>query len=1603
MFWLSNFVSIRNKTLLSISILICLFSSTYLVSQELSVGLFYDDDYVNTCENSSCEAYTLKNFLESINYNVHTFEGTDSASLFDGLSCHEVFFLPESEAGDFANDINPNGGGEVIRDYVNTGGLMFIMGSDGLNQSSSNSAENINALFNLNIQNAAFTSSGYTYLNQGANISFLGSLPDSVRSFTTTNFIFGLPANAEIIYELEQDKVSVVEIPYGDGRIVYLGWSFFNGGPTGNQGPDNWSNLIQVLIREWADETQFPDCFSCDVEAPFRTVGNNIIRFLDADGNTSFDESDFEGSYDDNCGEYDISIVSDRELNCSNSYDQEIHLEVTDRVGNVLLDTFDVRLIDTVKPEFSSFPNDVTIECKFPEEAQEIDSTEQVITVNETLDLDSLDIYNYTFSTQVYPTGSVLDHVEFYINGSFNDLGELWIRVKDEFGNSSLLFNGNCEGQQDINTWFSDQGVDLDCGEITSGNIKFLSDNRDLNVFDNGPISPTYTFDIVNLGSLEGQVLSLGIKVFFTSDLSFPTIDEACSYSINYSDNDSRTTCPTGVIVRTFTVMDESGNSNQRNQIIRIEDTQEVEITYPDDYYIDCVNGINYQDSLLPEHLPPGFNEPIVFDDCREYHFNYSDRVVRSCGSHNIEIERTWVVQSDCEPTVQYQHKQNLAIIDEDAPVIDTVEPYVVFVDEVTCLSGGNFYFPSVDDLLIYDCSDNINVDMRVIDSFGVQFREDELMAGMYFVEISAVDPCGNRGIRLVPVELVDVSPPVIQCRTDIFEVPLNQLGNAQICGSILLTNVDENCSIKRYQMSFSPTFNNDDDDCLFIDCDDMGSTRTVYVRAEDISGNADVCTARIRVVDREAPQLLCSDIILPCNEPFDPLNYPFPSAMDNCDATPTVDCLPFRFIGNQCDSTYVRQCFTYDDDNNRSIPCDQFLTRIDTFSTSVFWPEEVVELNCGGDTGPANTGEPIIQSSCGLFTTTYTDNQFSLCGAANLFGIDRRWVVRNTCTNESFSFDQEVLVTDLDPPRFVFPTDSIFEVEIIDFDCETTVSITPEAIDDCTTGVTYSNSISGSSRELTGTFEIGDHAVVFYAEDLCGNVDSLEVIVRVTENKNPYVACESGLTFFMNQVGFVDLYPEDILDTAFDLCTEYEDLDFFISKVLPNGQDIGRQPKIRFECQDLGLNPVRLFARDNSKNISVCDVQVNVIDTFRLCPNGDFYDISGMIFNEDRIVIGGATAYINNVPLTGFDNGNNGDYLARALPRDSIYEIAIQKDTDHDNGVTALDLALIQQSQLRLRELGSPYRIIAADVNNDEKISVLDLIRIRSLLLGIVSEFPDVPSWRFVPESFEFINPLNPFENPIHYADTVLLGGESIQDFNFIGMKMGDVNNSAERFLTSNSTSDRAEYLDFDVLYRRIGESKIELSFELPTDWISGQMYVEFDRQLMQDITWNTEGMNADLYYFDDNKLHFVWNKYLEEELGSLSFIVDLYSPEELEKLIQLREDKKSLGAKTLWSEQEIALNFIEIKGDNSSKEECITIAPTLWSNGFRIVNRCGDKELKTMKIFNLSGQLFDELVLNSSESIDYDNPDLSTGLYLIQLEDENGIHLHFRTIKVN
>ncbi|MCC6281310.1 MAG: T9SS type A sorting domain-containing protein [Saprospiraceae bacterium] len=86
---------------------------------------------------------------------------------------------------------------------------------------------------------------------------------------------------------------------------------------------------------------------------------------------------------------------------------------------------------------------------------------------------------------------------------------------------------------------------------------------------------------------------------------------------------------------------------------------------------------------------------------------------------------------------------------------------------------------------------------------------------------------------------------------------------------------------------------------------------------------------------------------------------------------------------------------------------------------------------------------------------------------------------------------------------------------------------------------------------------------------------------------------------------------------------------------------------------------------------------------------------------------------------------------------------------------------------------------MIAADANRSGSITTFDIVEFRKMILGIYDELPNNTSWRFVDKDYVFPNPANPFQTLFpENISTEDVQGDHLSD-DFVGVKIGDVNNT--------------------------------------------------------------------------------------------------------------------------------------------------------------------------------------------------------------------------------
>ncbi|MFN0013274.1 MAG: hypothetical protein ACKVU2_01885 [Saprospiraceae bacterium] len=328
-----------------------------------------------------------------------------------------------------------------------------------------------------------------------------------------------------------------------------------------------------------------------------------------------------------------------------------------------------------------------------------------------------------------------------------------------------------------------------------------------------------------------------------------------------------------------------------------------------------------------------------------------------------------------------------------------------------------------------------------------------------------------------------------------------------------------------------------------------------------------------------------------------------------------------------------------------------------------------------------------------------------------------------------------------------------------------------------------------------------GNHRIRWIADDGCGNKAICEYPIRVRDCRSPELICLKGISTDMPLEKTLTLFTHDFLWDVSDNCSAVNEILIGVRKVgsgygfplLPDGTPA---QSLRYDCSELGDQPVELWAMDHAGNMNTCQTYVQVQDQFSVCANTKAA-VAGTLKTAkgDGLELADVALSVTGVQPANFfteTDQTGGFVFSNPVPFGSGFVLTPEKNDDHLNGVSTFDLSLINRHILGHEPFDSPYKNIAADVNNSRSVTTLDVIELRKAILGITQHFPGTPSWRFVDAGYVFPNPSNPFQEIFPETRTATGVQAGRLNENFIAIKIGDVNGNA---LTSSllATTERA------------------------------------------------------------------------------------------------------------------------------------------------------------------------------------------------------------------
>ena len=609
-----------------------------------------------------------------------------------------------------------------------------------------------------------------------------------------------------------------------------------------------------------------------------------------------------------------------------------------------------------------------------------------------------------------------------------------------------------------------------------------------------------------------------------------------------------------------------------------------------------------------------------------------------------------------------------------------------------------------------------------------------------------ATDECGNSNISMCPAELQIKTAPQFNCPSDV-TVECSAYSNTAnygdptiggLCGRMFTTDFTD-----------TPGLNS------------CAGTGTI-VRTHTLSLNTTVvatCEQIITLEDTIDPAFDNSpaDVSVECS------NLPDGSlvtASDECSSA-TVSFDDVRTDGACTDSYIITRTFTATDECGNEANFVQTITVEDTTNPEIMTILADIMVGCN-NVPVANTTAIVATDNCDTDVAITVSDSDPVSGdnCPNNDSFIRTFTATDNCGNSSTvsqmitiqpnpiqvtpAPNATLMCTELENYTFTPPT------VIEDITC---VGTNPVIIGPIITQTTLAN---GDIR-LVGTFTVSDDcnisvevSTTILFENCCSNV----TVTGVTST------CETDGNNTLPVTVVIDQNSDiDVAALTFTATNMADDSDIVTSQ----GSNVLILDKFKVYT---------ITVSATNTDVILCNPPINTFGCF-------VSRISGRIFNEEFIPLEEVEVELMNTEIPMSMTNVKGEYSFEDLAEQS-YTIEAHKEKDPFNGISTFDLVVMAQHVLGIQDLSSPYKLIAADINMDETIDVLDMLELRQLILYAIDDFSVNTSWRFVNANYIFPDAKNPWLETIPELHNLEAPRTDVEH-NFIAVKIGDLDCSAE------------------------------------------------------------------------------------------------------------------------------------------------------------------------------------------------------------------------------
>jgi subtilisin-like proprotein convertase family protein len=807
------------------------------------------------------------------------------------------------------------------------------------------------------------------------------------------------------------------------------------------------------------------------------------------------------------------------------------------------------------------------------------------------------------------PAGASTDKVTVDISLDHSWMGDVTINLTSPSGQTVTLVDGNCGINDNINATFdSDAANPISCAagatagphENCPGDFAtFATINNsvqavgDLSVFAGEAANGTWTVEVIDGVGGDGGCLDAGnfsINAAWTlqgtggPNTADGTVVENCGqFELTHDDNVTNFDCTTGapfvqVVERTWTVIDEKGNSASCVQVINVTASTLADLTLPPNYdnldqaALDCSNAdTDPSNTGTPE------------GSCSNISSTHTDLVFDEICEGSYKILRQWTVLDWCTGDI-LEHNQTIKVLDTTAPVFGAIADLNESTTTNSC--EANVVLPAAD--LSDDCSDASNVSYVASASAGTLLPANGgyvlygLPIGTHTVTYEATDDCGNTSTTSFNIIVTDEIVPVTICET-FHVVSLTTNEPTLIYATTFDDGSYDNCEVESMEVrrmtpptpciDFDWTTNGPGIDelpngivnqrdrgmtfwypAVPFACCDVNGEHLVEFRVTDVSGNSNTCMVTVEVDDKLDPVINC-----PANATYECSEY------INESSDIAIDGLNQNGVG--AEAFYVELNGPGNADNDTTF-VGYYAAAFDNCEVTVYIRDAGTINSCG-------ITEPFINR---FFTAIDGGGRTDVC-------VQRLTVVNSTPYTGPLSFPTDKTYTTCDD----LPDSG--EPNISNDNTCSQVAVTYEDLE--------LPVVDGSCYKILRTWYVIDWCQ--YDGNGAGQWSDTQIIKVINSTSPEFDTCESPATFAINSsTGGSCLATVTLSVNATDDCTPAADLNYtyWIDAFNDGTQDIGGNTATFFSTQiPAGTHSIKWTVEDGCGNITVCEYLFTAAD----------------------------------------------------------------------------------------------------------------------------------------------------------------------------------------------------------------------------------------------------------------------------------------------------------------------------------------------------------------------------------------------------------------------